>query len=163
MRTHFERTRPATTWGTSVALCLLAALGGLAIARSVPVSQAAVPGAIARSGDSDARIVSNAAMLLPGAGPSTDGRKRTRCPECGTIETMRRIELAGMRGPQHHDPRRFPDADSGGATVANAAADHGVTVRLRDGTTEVFNEATPRAWRPGGRVMVIGGLQVASR
>ncbi len=109
--------------------------------------------------------MSNAAALLTGAGPTTDARKRTRCPECGTIESMRRIELAGLRGPQHHDPRRFPDADSGGATAAIAAAGttYETTVRLRDGTTAVFNEATPRAWRPGGRVMVIGGVQVASR
>jgi hypothetical protein len=31
-----------------------------------------------------------------------------------------------------------------------------LTVRFRDGTTAVFHEATPRSWRPGDRVMVIG-------
>jgi hypothetical protein len=35
--------------------------------------------------------------------------------------------------------------------------DYETTVRFRDGSTAVFNEATPRTWRTGGRVIVIGG------
>jgi hypothetical protein len=35
-----------------------------------------------------------------------------------------------------------------------------ITVRFRDGKLMVFNEATPRTWRPGSSVIVISALAV---
>jgi hypothetical protein len=50
-------------------------------------------------------------------------------------------------------------AARGDAIAANAvtATAYETTVRFRDGRTAVFNEASPRAWRSGSRVIVIGG------
>jgi hypothetical protein len=43
--------------------------------------------------------------------------------------------------------------------AANSGTEHGyeTTVRFRDGSTTVFYEMTQRTWRPGSRVLVIGG------
>jgi hypothetical protein len=38
-----------------------------------------------------------------------------------------------------------------------------MTVRFRDGTTTVFQEATARTWHPGVRVLVIAGGPPAPR
>jgi hypothetical protein len=70
-------------------------------------------------------------------------RSRAGWPECGFVESSRPIE-------------RF-DGASGSAIAANAqsARSYEITVRLRDGSSAVFNEASPRTWRLGSRVIVI--------
>jgi hypothetical protein len=47
---------------------------------------------------------------------------------------------------------------SGGAVAASAVAGnlYEFTVRFRDGSTTVLSEASPRTWRLGNRVIVIG-------
>jgi hypothetical protein len=163
MHTHFERTLPVPTWVTLLALCSLVAMGVFAVARTVTDSNAAIPQGIARSGgDPAARVESNDA---PGATAAAEARKPSRCPECGTIESIRRMDLARGSDRQGLDPRRAASSESGtpGAASATAAKIYEITVRLSNGKTMVLNEATPRAWRPGARVMVIGPVQVASR
>ena len=78
---------------------------------------------------------------------------------------MRRIERTGEDARHRSAAVKAAGIGSRNAGMAHAAAEPGyeITVRLRVGTTTVFNEATPRAWRPGGRVMVIAGLQLAGR
>jgi hypothetical protein len=167
MWTNVERAAPVPMSGTQIALCCLAALALAAIARSIPDSYAGMPDGGALTGSRAASVAIADAVALPEpASPTADVRKRSRCPECGTIESMRRIDLAAAAGPPDRDARRTAGVDSGGASAGEAAARvaYELTVRLRDGTTAVFNEATPRAWRRGDRVMVIGGLQqLASR
>jgi hypothetical protein len=70
-----------------------------------------------------------------GVPSASDKSSRTACPECGVIESTRHIPQTG----------------------------HEVTVRLRDGTTVVFIETTPRSWRTGSRVMIIPGSIAAYR
>jgi hypothetical protein len=38
---------------------------------------------------------------------------------------------------------------------AESTRNYEVTIRLQDGSRRVFNEATPRSWRSGTRVMII--------
>jgi hypothetical protein len=49
-------------------------------------------------------------------------------------------------------------ARSGSAIAARAITerDYEITVRFRDGSTTVFNEANARRWQLGNGVMVIG-------
>jgi len=61
---------------------------------------------------------------------------RATCAECGVIESVREIDAPGEQG-------------------AESTISYETTIRFRDGSRRVFNEATPRMWRSGTRVMVI--------
>jgi hypothetical protein len=62
------------------------------------------------------------------ASTASEPRSKARCKYCGIIESTRQI---------------------GGL--------HEVTVRLADQTTQVFSDASPGNWRPGERIILIGG------
>jgi hypothetical protein len=64
------------------------------------------------------------------------------CEECGLIESIRVIEYSR--------PDELPDA------VASASR-YETSIRLHDGSIFVIVDSTPRTWRFGGRVKVIGG------
>ena len=165
MRTHLERTARVPTWIAGVSICLLAAAGIVAIVRSIPASYASIPdtGALsthvtAPSRSDDANSKDTLAYLAP-AVTTINRRSRAGCRECGVIESMRRFERASDVSEQHKVEVEFAGAVSGRAIASNGAGGHGYefTVRFHDGSTMVFNEATSRTWRPGGRVVVIGG------
>jgi len=59
--------------------------------------------------------------------PVEEARSR-KCKHCGIIESIRQV------GPLHE-----------------------VTVRLSDRSTHVFSDAHPASWRPGERIILIGG------
>ena len=61
-------------------------------------------------------------------------RSRTKCPECGVVESMRRVAVEG-----------------------NSQALYEMTVRLRDGSRRVSRHVNPAQWRPGERIIVIDG------
>ena len=61
-------------------------------------------------------------------------RSRTKCPECGVVESMRRVAVEG-----------------------NSPALYEMTVRLRDGSRRVSRHVNPAQWRPGERIIVIDG------
>ena len=65
---------------------------------------------------------------------TAEPRPQSRCPECGVVESMRRIVQPG-----------------------NSPALHEITVRLRDGSTRISSHINPAQWRIGERVIVIGG------
>ncbi len=165
MRTHLERAARVPTWIAGISICLLTAAGIVAIVRSIPASYASIQDegvlsarAAAPSPSDDANSKDTLAHPAP-AMSTINRRSRTGCRECGVIESMRRIERAGDVSGQHEVDVEFAGAVSGGAIVSNGAGGHGYefTVRFHDGSTMVFNEATSRTWRPGGRVVVIGG------
>jgi hypothetical protein len=60
--------------------------------------------------------------------PVSETRSKARCKVCGIIESTRQV---------------------GGV--------HEVTVRLSDQTTHVFSDSNPANWRPGERIILIGG------
>jgi hypothetical protein len=70
------------------------------------------------------------------AGVVSDSPSRRTCAECGVIESVREIDTRGEQ-------------------AAESTRSYEVTIRLQDGSMRVFNEATPRTWRSGTRIMVI--------
>ena len=70
------------------------------------------------------------------AGVLSDTPIRTTCAECGVIESLREIQ---SRAEQ----------------AAESTRSYEFIIRFRDGSTRVFNEATPRIWRLGAEVKVI--------
>jgi hypothetical protein len=152
---------------------VLAASGIVAIARSIPVSYASIPneGAAstheaALSGSEHGPAIN--AQPLAGAQDTINRRNRVRCPACGVVESMRKIERPGDVGGQYtadiRVERGVTGGTSGSAIAANAITGKGyeITVRFRDGSTTVLNEASPRTWPLGGRVTVIARSNASS-
>ncbi len=140
MRAHIDRPAGMPIWIAGISLCMLTAVGLVAIARAIPDSYAGIPDA--RAGEPQAR---------PAGVQATSNRQiPVRCAECGVIESMRQIVPPGAAA-------RRGVVDVGVAANAVTASAYETTVRFRDGRTAVFNEASPRAWRSGSRVIVIGG------
>ena len=89
---------------------------GVGLAKQEPTSESAEdPIPIAFSGASQARV-------------------KSKCRECGVIESMRRIAPAGP----------FPEI-------------YEITVRMGDGSTWILNDASPANWRTGERMNLIAG------
>jgi hypothetical protein len=146
IRTHFERPKRVPMWIAGISIGLLVASGTVAIVRSIPASYAnimdeGVPSKhqVASSESEDVRV-DDLHANLSAAHDSINRRNRAWCSECGVVESMRQITA------------------SGGAIAASALTAKGyeITVRFRDGGTTVFNEASPRTWQLGSRVIVIG-------
>jgi len=135
-------------WIAGVCVCLLATSGIVAFVRSFPASYASIPD-------------EGAAPSTYGAAPAAiERRNRTSCPECGVIESMREIE----RSANVKDTGVIAGGNSGRASAANAVSgkDYEVTIRFRDGSTTVLNQASPGTWRLGGRVVVVGRSTAAN-
>ena len=66
----------------------------------------------------------------------------TRCSGCGVVESIREIVAADNNAT----PKSYV-----------------ITVRFRDGTKTVLNEATPRDWQAGTRVIVIAGVTMPAK
>ncbi len=113
-------------------------------------------------------------------------RSRVNCAGCGVIESVQQDRYARIavmaRVPCRRRRRRpRPSLDvadpttpeSLANTVASVIADgrgrkkvavttrHQIVVRFRDGSRQVFDEATPRSLRVGDRIMVIAGTAEA--
>ena len=73
---------------------------------------------------------------MASAGVASDAPTRTACAGCGVVELVREIDTRGEQAAQSTRSYEF-------------------TIRFQDGSTRVYNEATPRTWRSGARVMVI--------
>lgn len=76
-----------------------------------------------------------------------EARVRTRCAECGIVESAR--EVIESSQPGHEIDRRTTDG--------KPLKRYEITVRMRDGASRVFVDATPANWRPGERVRFIEG------
>jgi hypothetical protein len=95
------------------------------------------------------------AVSVPGAAPAARA-SASRCAECGVIESMRRIEVAGDVGGFAAPGRAA--AGSRDEIEARPGTSYAITIRLRDGSLRVINDAHPAKWRPGERVTLIGGM-----
>ena len=86
-------------------------------------------------------------------------RLGTGCGECGVVKSLSKIERYGDVGGQGQIDARAATHFSDRANASNVvqAKSYHVTIRFRDGSTTAFNEATPRNWRAGSRVIVIAG------
>lgn len=101
-----------------------------------------------------ARSVGAEAQALPGR-PNRNSRVKVKCPECGVVASTRKIEQLGTgihpvttggvkRGGRIEMPRKTTKS-------------YEVTVRMKDGSSRVFMDATSANWRPGERVILIEG------
>lgn len=92
---------------------------------------------------------------------TSEARAKPRCPECGVIVSIRKIE------------RRDEDSGAGaagGVTAGNrnearvkSAKSHEIVVRMADGSSRVIAEANPARWRRGERLIVIDGARPSNR
>jgi hypothetical protein len=164
----FERRARGPMWIAGISICVLAASGIVTIVRSIPASYAGIPDEGAPSTRGAAPTLSeNARVDVPQARlaiarDTINRRNRVRCPDCGVVESMRKIERSRDVGTQDSSnlrvARSVSKGVSGGAIAANAITEknYEITVRFRDGSTTVFNEANARTWQLGSRVIVIG-------
>jgi hypothetical protein len=162
IRTQLARPAYLPTWIAGICLCLLVASGVVAVVRSIPASYGSIPDddassklALAPSGSAEARADAPQADVAV-ARNTTNRRNRVRCLRCGVIESMRQI--AGQDAADVKPLEGVSSGKSGGAVAASAVAGklYEITVRFRDGSTTVLNEASPRTWQLGNRVIVIG-------
>jgi len=170
----FERPARVPIWIAGISICVLAASGIVAIVRWIPASYASIPAEKAESKLAEAPSGSEGARAGDALAPITVAREkanrrtRTECRECGVVESIRKIERSGNVGKQDtvdvKVPKGDPGSGSGNAIAANAITEKGYefTVRFRDGSTTLLNEASPRTWPLGSRVMVIGRSKVSS-
>lgn len=142
-----ERPAHSPLWLGAIVLGVLAGAGLFAIAPWSGASNASLAVAGPQSGHaavaerSDAAEAGEASRRTSEPSTAKQPRAWPRCPECGVIESVR------------------PLADATGSAIpAREAArgGHEVTVRFRDGSTTTFDAATPRHWRVGSIVNVIG-------
>lgn len=142
-------------WIAGLSIGVLAVSGIVALDRSIPASYASIPHeratamdevVPARSGDEDTR----ARPERPASERDPIARRsRTQCPDCGVVESIR--ETAKIAADVSGDkPGR---ENAGSATVQK---DYKITIRLRDGSRTVLNQASLESWRLGSRVIVIG-------
>jgi hypothetical protein len=160
-------------WIAGISIGLLAAAGVVAIVRSIPASYASIPDDGASRRETASRGSEGAHARNRPTGPAArltvnERRGGVRCPECGIVESIRKIELSGDRGGQDTFGVEVAEGDSAGAADAAVATDaatattYEITVRFRDGSRTVLNDATPRSWRLGSHVIVIGRSQAAT-
>jgi hypothetical protein len=161
MGMYFERMARTPTWIAGLAVCSLAVLAISAIVRSIPASYAdipkqSVPSKLAASIDSDDIGATDSKENVVLVRDTIRRRNSTSCRECGVVTSIRhRVDDLGGGGDSGDAKlaARIPV----GASNAASGKNYEMTVRFRDGSTTVLNEATPRNWRPGMRVIVVAG------
>ena len=158
-------------WNAGIFVCLLEAAGVVAIVRSIPNSFASIPDAMTRSAPQAAAsgaegMEADDPQANPDAMPAAvTPRRRMPCQECGTIASIREVEVLRDAGWQDSVDRRFSkhiaSGPAGRAIVRDPASArlYEITIRFRDGKTTVFNESGTPTWRIGNRVIVIGGAR----
>ena len=137
MRTQVDRFPHLLMWIARVATTLFYAAG-------IAAFMAWMPAAIGNPKDLATRTELSPMPAQPAGakedkasgGAVSDTPTGATCAECGVIESVREI-------------------DTGGEQAAGSTRSYEFTIRFRDGSRRVFNEATPRLWRSGTRVKVI--------
>jgi hypothetical protein len=155
IRTQFERSPRAPLWLVGIFICLLTASGIVAVVRAIPASYAHAP-----EGSAKGSYVDDPQTRPAVEEDTISRRSRAWCPECGFVESIRYIERSGNAGIVGGVSRGASDSTM--AVSAAPGKDYEITVRFRDGSTTIFNEATPRAWRLGSQVIVIGGSNASN-
>ena len=168
IRMPFKRPARGPMWIAGVSICALAASGIVAIVRTIPASYASIPDERVSSKQGAATSsFEDAQAAGPQARPSEaretiNRRNRAQCRDCGVVESMRQIGRSSDAGRQGPVGVKIAGGVAGGASGSAIAAratterDHEITVRFRDGSTTILNEANARMWQLGDRVIVIG-------
>ena len=72
---------------------------------------------------------------------------RTRCEECGVVESTRMVD--------QNDEE--PGEKAGRYEMTRKAKISEITIRMSDGASHLFRDASLANWRPGERVIIIEG------
>lgn len=72
---------------------------------------------------------------------------RTRCEECGVVESTRMIDQSN----------ESPGENAGRYEMTRKPKISEIIVRMSDGASHVFTDASFANWRPGERVIIIEG------
>lgn len=168
-------------WIAGLAVALFSLVGLAALMGWIPTSTGD-----ANNSTSSQQAVPHKSSVGSDSRASSDNRTSTRaasCRDCGTIESIQEINhrgkasgvgvlggavLGGVLGNQvgkgnGNDAATVVGA-VGGAVAGNevekrmsSTTTYKITVRLNDGATRVFEEATQPAWRVGEKVKVVNG------
>lgn len=111
-----------------------AVVGSLAAVGSIPLSYA--------STQPEHSFAPGAAPATGAAAAAINSPSGPRCSGCGVVESIREMVAADNNA---------------------TSKSYAITVRFRDGTKTVFNEATPRDWHAGERVLVIAGVTMPAK
>jgi hypothetical protein len=123
----------------------LAVFAIYAVVRSIPTSYADIPKESAPwkpgglSGSEDMRANDSQASLAL-VRDTIHPRNSKSCRECGVVTSIRQIGASGAIAESAMPGKRYK-----------------ITVRFRDGSTTVLNEATARNWQTGSRVIIVTG------
>ena len=136
-RTQVDRSPHLPIWIANVATTLLCAAGIASFMAWVPTASGN-PDEDTSLAERSPKSVQAAAATgdLALAGVASHTPTRAACTGCGVVELVREIDTRGDH-------------------AVESTRSYELTIRFQDGSTRVFNEATPRTWRPGARIMVI--------
>jgi hypothetical protein len=146
MKTQAIKSRHLSMLIMGIAVIVFGAAVSAAIMRWLPVATAQTVGDAVQavSGQADGQV-----------------RAKSRCPGCGVIVSMREI------GSQDKDSA--PEAAAGvmygsrDEIQINPDKRYEIVVRMADQSRRVINHASPASWRPGERVVVIGGASPTNK
>jgi hypothetical protein len=136
-RTQVDRSPHLPIWIANAATTLLCAAGIASFMTWLPTASGN-PDEDTSLSERSLQSVTAAAATGDLASVSVASHTPTRatCAGCGVVELVREIDTRGDH-------------------AVESTRSYELTIRFQDGSTRVFNEATPRTWRPGARVMVI--------
>lgn len=141
MKTQAKQSKHLSLLIMVIAVIVFGAAGSAAIMRWLPVAAA--------------QLVGDGIPAAPG---QVDGRVRARsqCPGCGVIVSMRELGKQGEESvAEVADAVRAGNRDG---MQINPDKSYEIVVRMADRSRRVFTHASPASWRPGERVVVIGGM-----
>lgn len=163
-QTRIQLALPARVppWIAAIFIALLVASGTVPIIRAFSPSYAGIPVERAPSvqeadprGPGDIHAKAGQPEVAT-AGAIIARRNGVWCAECGVVASMRQLVLSGDAGAALAGSASVGTAGQAMPADSATMAGYEFTVRFRDGSSIVFNETTPRTWRPGSRVIVIG-------
>jgi len=174
-------------WATGIALILFSAVGISAFMGWIPASMGG-PGEKAvletRPAGAPAQAKAHTAPVQVANTTTTPARARTRCAECGVVESVREIDAKGegtglgavggavvggvlgnqVGGGRGQDVMTVIGA-VGGAMAGNevekrvkSTKSYSITVRFEDGSSRAIREANATTWRTGDKVKVVNGV-----
>lgn len=185
MNTQAGKFPPILLWTAGISLIVFCTAGTAAFMGWIPNSSGSASDSVMTDRHSAKALKSDAAK--PHTAPvqvAGNNAERTKCAECGVIESTREIEsrgegtglgavggavLGGLLGNQVGGGRgkdvMTVVGAVGGAMAGNeiekrakSTRSYAVTVRFDDGSTRVINEANVPTWRTGDKVKVVNGV-----
>jgi len=185
MTTQVSKFPPILLWTAGIALILFCTAGIAAFMGWIPNSSGSTGDTVIPDRRAASTPKSDAAK--PHTAPAQVARnntERTKCAECGVIESTREIEsrpegtglgavggavVGGLLGNQvgggrGKDLMTVVGAVGGGFAGneiekrAKSTRSYAITVRFEDGSTRVINEASAPTWRTGDKVRVVNGV-----